>query len=424
MRTTHRVHVGDARRMAAVADGTVALVVTSPPYPMIAMWDDVFAALDPATGRLLARDPAAAFEAQHACLDAVWRECWRVLVPGGLLCVNIGDATRSADGEFRLWPNHARIVTACARIGFSSLPDILWRKPTNAPNKFMGSGMLPTGAYVTYEHEYVLIFRRGPPRPFVTPEARASRRESAYFWEERNVWFSDLWTDLVGVGQGLGAPRRATQRGAAPRPSGAAAAGGALFAGLSAGMDPPSRGASQAASRTSASTPSPRVAPAPTDRPDAPLRDRSAAFPLELPARLIHMYSLHGDTVLDPFVGTGTTLLAAACAGRDSVGIELSPGLAAAATDAVERVVDVGTARVQARLDAHAAFVARRLAEDKPPKHHNFRHDVAVVTRQEVDLALRTPVAVTRGTDGVTVDYTAPAPVPSGGDEGDDEAGE
>ena len=46
-------------------------------------------------------------------------------------------------------------------MGYQVLPDILWRKQSNKPNKFMGSGMLPPNAYVTLEHEYILIFRKG-----------------------------------------------------------------------------------------------------------------------------------------------------------------------------------------------------------------------------------------------------------------------
>ena len=50
-----------------------------------------------------------------------------------------------------------------------------------------------------------------------------------------------------------------------------------------------------------------------------------APFPKELPARLIKLYSFWGDTVLDPFAGTGTTLLAAQELGRESIGFELNP---------------------------------------------------------------------------------------------------
>jgi len=49
-----------------------------------------------------------------------------------------------------------------------------------------------------------------------------------------------------------------------------------------------------------------------------------AMFPVELPRRLIKMYSLLGETVLDPFMGSGTTAIAAALEGRNSVGYELN----------------------------------------------------------------------------------------------------
>jgi modification methylase len=57
----------------------------------------------------------------------------------------------------------------------------------------------------------------------------------------------------------------------------------------------------------------------------ASTRHHPAPFPLELARRLVRMFSFVGDTVLDPFLGTGTTTLAAAQCGRDSVGIEVDP---------------------------------------------------------------------------------------------------
>ena len=204
--TRHEVHFTDARRMSAVGDDTIDLVVTSPPYPMVEMWDEQFAAADPSIGAALSEQAGArAFELMHAALDEVWSECQRILRPGGLACINIGDATRKIGGEFRLFSNHSRVLQKMASLGFSTLPDILWRKPTNAPNKFLGSGMLPAGAYVTYEHEYILIVRKGGLRRF-SPADKARRRRSAFFWEERNAWFSDVWVDLVGTRQLLGTP--------------------------------------------------------------------------------------------------------------------------------------------------------------------------------------------------------------------------
>ncbi len=49
----------------------------------------------------------------------------------------------------------------------------------------MGSGTLPVGAYVTLEHEFILIFRKNAKRKFATNADKAKRKESAFFWEER-----------------------------------------------------------------------------------------------------------------------------------------------------------------------------------------------------------------------------------------------
>ena len=331
MHTSHALHIGDARDMSAIAADSVHLVVTSPPYPLVEMWDAAFGELAPASAAALAADDGmAAFEGMHSALDGVWAECLRVLVPGGFACVNIGDATRSLGGAFCLFPNQARIVTAFLRLGFTPLPDILWRKPTNAPNKFMGSGMLPAGAYVTYEHEYVLIFRKGAKRLF-SEEGKQLRSESAFFWEERNVWFSDLWTDLRGTGQRLA--------------------------------------------------------------PEGP-RERSAAFPFELPYRLIQMYALQGDTVLDPFAGTGTTLAAALASGRSSVGFERMEAFRSLVAESLHRAVELGRDKAGERLRAHTAFVAERAAQGKEIKHLSKQYGFPVMTRQELDLRLMVPVAV------------------------------
>ncbi|MED5369558.1 MAG: site-specific DNA-methyltransferase [Myxococcota bacterium] len=341
MQTTHRLLLGDARELAGVDPGSVQLVLTSPPYPMVQMWDPAFGAMDPRIQQHLAdADGLAAFEAMHAQLDAVWARCVDALIPGGFCCINIGDATRSLGGQFRLFHNHARIVQSMVALGMSVLPDILWRKPTNAPSKFMGSGMLPAGAYVTYEHEYVLIFRKGGKRAFSSQEQRARRSRSAYFWEERNLWFSDLW-ELHGARQ----------------------------------------------KRTSGG------------------RDRSAAFPLELPYRLIQMYSVQGDCVLDPFVGTGTTLQAALASGRSSVGVEIDPELAQGVLPGLEASQGLGEALGARRLRAHQDFVRGRLEAGKDFKHASEVYAFPVVTRQERTLELLACVGVERAGDSLRAEH-------------------
>ena len=335
--TTHRVVAADSADLSFAADGSAALVVTSPPYPMIAMWDGHFRARDPAIGRALdANDGGEAFELMHRDLDRVWAEVHRLLCDGGIACINIGDAVRTLDDRFELYPNHARILDACRRIGFAVLPAVLWRKTTNAPNKFMGSGMLPAGAYVTLEHEHILVLRKNGRRRFVTPEAKARRRESAYFWEERNAWFSDVW-ELTGARQAL------AERG---------------------------------------------------------VRQRSAAFPFEIAWRLILMHSVRGDTVLDPFLGTGTTTLAAMAAGRNSIGVEIDPALAAVVRDAAGGLKDEANALVHARLAQHERFAAQRQRDGRPLGHVNRSHRFPVMTAQEEDLLLELVDRVEADPDG------------------------
>lgn len=324
MDTYHRIIIGDATNMSDLDKNSIDLVVTSPPYPMIQMWDDLFRSVDPEIKNAWKRSDAdAAFELMHKYLDRVWKKLKQVMKPGGLVCINIGDATRNISGRFRLFANHARIISAFQKLGFDQLPTILWRKTTNAPNKFMGSGMLPPNAYVTLEHEYILIFRMGAIREFLTNESRQNRRGSALFWEERNIWFSDVWFGLIGT-------------------------------------------------------------PQKTNNKD--IRNRSGAFPFELPYRLINMFSVKGDIVLDPFMGTGTTMLAAMACGRNSIGYEVDSAFRALILERVTDLPRIANQKVAQRIKKHSDFIQERAAINKTVKNHNKVYDFPVITKQEGDL--------------------------------------
>ena len=197
--TTHQIIIGAAQNMRQIRDNSIDLIVTSPPYPMIEMWDEIMAKQNSQIHKaLLNNNGVLAFQLMHSELDKIWAEIKRILIPGGYACINIGDATRTINGDFQLYPNHSRIISAFQELGIANLPNIIWRKQTNSPNKFLGSGMMPSGAYVTLEHEWVLIFRKGGKRQFKTVIEKTFRKESSFFWEERNIWFSDLW-ELKGT---------------------------------------------------------------------------------------------------------------------------------------------------------------------------------------------------------------------------------
>lgn len=95
MKTNHNIYIHASQHMMYTADNSIDLVVTSPPYPMIEMWDEILGEQNPNILESLENEPEKAFEMMHQELDKVWKECFRVIKPGGFLCVNIGDATRT-----------------------------------------------------------------------------------------------------------------------------------------------------------------------------------------------------------------------------------------------------------------------------------------------------------------------------------------
>lgn len=324
MKTSHKLVFADSSKMDSCKSESINLVVTSPPYPMIEMWDDHFSAINPQIEEALSKEKGkTAFNIMHQELNKVWTEVDRVLTEGGYACINIGDATRKIGDSFQLYPNHVKISECFHNLGYDALPCIIWRKQSNKPNKFMGSGMLPPNAYVTLEHEYILIFRKGSKREF-SPSDLERRRRSAYFWEERNIWFSDVWMDLKGVSQKLNHDK---------------------------------------------------------------LRKTSAAFPFELAYRLINMYSIQEDFVLDPFMGTGTTTLAAICSGRNSVGYELNNNFKEIIEERISGLKKIQVELSKERIINHNKFVGKKFAT-LPPKHNSKNYGFPVVTNQEVKISL------------------------------------
>lgn len=310
--------------MNHVEDGSIDLVVTSPPYPMIEMWDQQFFQMNPQISSALEHDEGVkAFELMHQELDKTWNEIYRAIKDGGIICINIGDATRKIGDSFQLFSNHSRIINHFMGLGVQTLPEILWRKQSNKPNKFMGSGMLPPSAYVTQEHEYILILRKGKNREF-KEESKKLRDESAYFWEERNTWFSDIWTDLKGIDQKLST--NFTQR------------------------------------------------------------ERSAAYPFELAYRLINMFSVKGDQVLDPFLGTGTTLMAAMASARNSIGFEVDQGFKSVIQDRIQNTMSFLNDYLVNRIAQHLDFAKEMDKDGKVLKYKSDLYNFKVTTNQETKI--------------------------------------
>jgi DNA modification methylase len=151
-------------------------------------------------------------------------------------------------------PIHADIIQQFRELGLTCFGNIIWKKITTTRTTggctWMGSIYYPRDGYITYEHEYILLFRK---RGKARRPPKAVREKSRLTKEQRSAWFRGMW-EIPPVRQ----------------------------------------------------------------------EEHPAAFPVELPARLIRMFTFWGETVLDPFVGSGTTLQAAEEAERRGIGIELN----------------------------------------------------------------------------------------------------
>ena len=246
--TSHMLCLGDARRAASIKDNSVHLIVTSPPY-----WNlKEYPQIDGQLGNM----PHYKLFLEE--LDQVWRECFRVLVPGGRLICIIGDvclSRRKNRGRHTVVPLHAAIQERCRTIGYDNLAPIIWHKIANASYEVEnGSGFLgkpyEPNAVIKNDIEFILMERK--PGGYRSPSV-AARVLSVISSENHAKWFQQIWTGLTG----------------------------------------------------------------------ASTRNHPAPFPLELAERLIRMFSFVGDTVLDPFLGTGTTSVAAAKWGRNSIGYEI-----------------------------------------------------------------------------------------------------
>jgi hypothetical protein len=119
---------------------------------------------------------------------------------------------------------------------------------------------------------------------------------------------------------------------------------------------------------------------------DKEIRSRSGAYRFDLAYRLVNMYSLKGDTVVDPFLGTGTTMAAAMAAGRNSIGFEIESGFQDEILSIQDSIVETANDRISRRIKNHLEFVQRRSEEKGQLKYLNTPYKFPVMTRQEMDL--------------------------------------
>ena len=244
--TKHTLFHADSRNMEYINSNSVHLVLTSPPYFNLKEYRR-------GKNQLGIIDDYQQFVDE---LSKIWKECYRILVPGGRVVCVVGDVclSRKKYGRHVVMPLQSDIAVSCRKIGFDNLNPILWHKISNASfeantySSILGKPFEPN-AIIKNDIEYILMERK--PGGYRKP-TQQQREESRMTKEEFQQWFSQIW-ELPGASTKNGHP---------------------------------------------------------------------APFPLELAARLVKMFSFAGDTVVDPMCGSGTTMLAAMKANRNSIGIE------------------------------------------------------------------------------------------------------
>jgi modification methylase len=231
-----------AEMMSELPDCSVHLMVTSPPYNVGKEYDEDLS-----------------LEEYLAFLERVWKETWRVLVPGGRMCINIANLGRKP-----YIPLHAYITEQAIQLGFLMRGEIIWNKAASAsPSTAWGSWKSAGNPILRDVHEYILVFSKQ-----IFKRQNPAKRESTITRDEFLEYNKSVWTLGAESARKIGHP---------------------------------------------------------------------APFPVELPRRLIQLYTFDGEVVLDPFMGSGQTAIAAAKSNRKYVGYEIDESYIALANQRIEK---------------------------------------------------------------------------------------
>jgi site-specific DNA-methyltransferase (adenine-specific) len=242
----HPFRVGDARDMSDLPDGSVALVVTSPPYFAGKQYEE----------ELEREGVPSSYKEYIGLLTDVFRECKRVLEPGGRIAVNVANLGRKPYRSLS-----ADVIGILQEeLGLLLRGEVIWQKAQGAGgNCAWGSFRQATNPTLRDLTERVVVASKGRFDRARSVEARRAAglpHRSSVTADEFMAATLDVW----------------------------------------------------------------QIAPESAKRVAHP-----APFPVELPERLVLLYTYEDDLVLDPFLGSGSALVAAARHGRRYVGYDLDP---------------------------------------------------------------------------------------------------
>jgi DNA modification methylase len=118
------------------------------------------------------------------------------------------------------------------------------------------------------------------------------------------------------------------------------------------------------------------------------------------------MFSVKGDTVLDPFLGIGTTTYAAMASCRNSVGYELESAFREPIFSGADGIVSYSNERISKRITDHLNFIKERLGNNGVFKYINENYDFPVVTKQEKELIFNELISIGRNDDVFEITYS------------------
>jgi len=222
-----QLYHGDARRLDALAENSIQMVITSPPY-----WN----------AKAYSNWPT--YDAYLADMARDWAECYRVLCDGGRIAVNVLHGyNRPGNGGYK--PMDAHTTLSLLDVGFALRGHIIWDKAYGgqATHTAWGSWQSASNPSLRDVHETIIIAYKGR----AGREGESTIGRDDFLLSTRSVW---------------------------------------------------------------------HISPERNWHP--------APFPAEIPRRLVELYTFKGDTVLDPFSGSGTTAFTAARLARRGIGVELN----------------------------------------------------------------------------------------------------